>query len=368
MAGAIGRKRFLYDPSGDAVNTARRATSRLGTSSASATTAPAAGDEQRLTPGTRLVPEQRPSSDRRGPRPPGGTMYDRAISPSTQAKRRLWRMFGPRLNMFLKHYVLPLRRGRAHAPYEARAFFESWHRSLPAEVSDAETISPGSRSLDARFHYNQVENGIMEGLERLDPEPSGPPAVLDVGSGSGHWVDFYLEVVGASSVTAVELSNVAAESLRGKYAGQPVTVVAADIADPDVGLGGPYEIVNAIGVMFHIVEDERWEAALATLARHLRPGGILVVSGQFGLATRDVQFHGTDRFERWEDRNRGDGAVLVNKRIRSLRRWRAAARRAGLRVERVSRTRGSRTFRTPENNLLFLRRPSGETTDREHAV
>jgi hypothetical protein len=160
----------------------------------------------------------------------------------------------------------------------------------------------------------------------------------------------------------LEISRVAATALRTRHADAfDVSVITADVSDASVDLGGPYRIINAIGVMFHIVEDDRWLAAVTTLARHLEPGGLMIVGGQFGHITQNVQFHRTDRFSGWDERNEAKSAdvALVNKRIRSLRRWRQAAARAGLRVERVERTSNSRIFRTPENSLLFLRRPAG---------
>lgn len=269
-------------------------------------------------------------------------------------RRVIRRVLGPK---FVKHYVNPKRiRGR-QVSYDAKRFFESWHRALPASLSDADTIAPERGSFATRFHYNAVENSIIECL--AGHEFRHPLRVLDVGSGAGHWIDFYLEVFGAEEVVGLEISEPAVRALAERYADVPgVTIVEADVGDASFALEGEFEIVNAIGVMFHIVDDDRWERAAGALARRLAPGGVFVVGGQFGRVTQNVQFHRTDSFSSWEDfRSAPQGeTALVNKRIRSLRRWRRCAARAGLRVECLRRTRQSGSLQTPENNVLVLMR------------
>jgi len=256
---------------------------------------------------------------------------------------------------FVKHYVEPLRVRGIQAPFDAKRYFESWHRAS-GSLEDSETIAPGADPLRTAYHYNAVENAIMDCLAR-QRLPS-PLTVLDVGSGAGHWIDFYRRVFGASSVVGLELSALAVEGLQAKYAGQ----AEVEIAEGDVGAGGfslerRFGLVNAVGVMFHIVDDDRWERAVANLARQLEPGGLAVITGQFGHTTRNVQFHRRDDFSSWDEfRSPGSDVALVNKRIRSLRRWRACAATAGLEVVRRQRTQVSRAIPTPENNVLILQR------------
>jgi SAM-dependent methyltransferase len=279
--------------------------------------------------------------------------------------RPLRRVLAPK---FVKHYIKPRRMRGTPVPYDAKRFFESWHRASPDSLSDAETIAHERSAVATRFHYNAVENAIIECLARR-PLPS-PLRVLDVGSGAGHWIDFYLKVFGASEVVALEISQPAVRALEARYRGAPrVRIVEADVSDAGFALGRRFDIVNAIGVMFHIVEDNRWERAVIELARHLAPGGALVVSGQFGLVTQNVQFHRTDEFSSWDEfRAARSEHALVNKRIRSLRAWKRCARRAGLRIARVERTRQSRRLETPENNVLLLTAvsvPTGPPASRE---
>jgi SAM-dependent methyltransferase len=139
-----------------------------------------------------------------------------------------------------------------------------------------------------------------------------------------------------------------------------VTVVNADVCDP-LPIEGSFDVVNAIGVMFHIVEDERWERAVANLAGRLAPDGVMIVGGQFGPVTHDVGF----RRPRGDGSGAGRGGAEVLKRLRSRRRWQRCAAQAGLHQVRYVRTRKSREIDAPESNLLvFGRRDPGSRAAR----
>src|SRR5207237_8170227 len=141
-----------------------------------------------------------------------------------------------------------------------------------------------------------------------------------------------------------------AERLRAKYAGiDGVAIEHGDISDPAFRLERKFDVVNAIGVVFHIVDDARWLQALVNLRKLLTHDGVLVVGGEFGWLTQHVQFHSSDAFDSLEDMRRPFGAqVRINKRIRSLARWKKAARAAGLRVKLLVRTANVAEIVTPE--------------------
>jgi SAM-dependent methyltransferase len=250
--------------------------------------------------------------------------------------RAVRHVLGPR---FVRHYL-------ARRPVDPPSRGEDVQsHQLAATLSDAATIKAGFPPLRARYHYNGVENSILEYV--IQHPLRQPVRVLDVGSGAGHWIDFYRDVLGAEHVTGLELNPAVAEALGRKYEGDPaVSMHQADIVDP-LPVAGPFSVVNAIGVMFHIVEDERWEIAVGNLARALEPGGVLIVGGQFGPFSHDVGFRaGQDA-----------GGVEVFKRLRSRKRWRSVAEQAGLRHEAYVRTRRTRYFDLPEANLMVFRRP-----------
>jgi hypothetical protein len=72
--------------------------------------------------------------------------------------------------------------------------------------------------------------------------------------------------LGASRICALDISHVCVANLRSRYANVPgISVQQGDIAQGGFRLDQRFDLVNAIGVMFHIVDDELWLRALANL-------------------------------------------------------------------------------------------------------
>ena len=265
----------------------------------------------------------------------------------------------------------------AEVPCDERVYFESFYKAnVRGRPEDRMTIGIVAEP-EARFHYNALENSLLRAFARVQPVARGATVEawrmfqqraelrhLDIGSGTGHWVDFFRDVYLVASSTAVEVVPHMADHLRAKYSGQRVEVVEANVAEPEfaaLDLGGDFDLISAIGVMFHIVDDARWAQAVHHLAARLKPGGVWAVGGDFGAETRNVQFHKTDHFSTWREHSRAagePGVVRVNKRVRALSRWLEVTAQAGLEVVDLVRSDSDAAFSTPENDVLLLRRPA----------
>ena len=96
--------------------------------------------------------------------------------------------------------------------------------------------------------------------------------------------------------------------------------------------------------MFHIVNDAEWSATIAAVSQVLRPGGVFIVGGHFGLWDGlDVQV---------------DASRASTKRLRSARHWKKELRLNGFRRFRRLRNRAYLRLDTtlPENDLLLARK------------
>jgi SAM-dependent methyltransferase len=192
---------------------------------------------------------------------------------------------------FLKAYVYPLTVRGKRVRYKAVDFADSYYRSAAGDgYTDRITISPDVDPLHSEYHYNATENSIIRAMVRF-PAPRSP-AVLDIGSGAGHWIDFWRGTCGASAVCGLELSNECSSALVAKYAQTPeVSIIRGDIADKNLRLGLKFDVINAIGVIFHIVDDVLWHQALENMRQLLSDSGVIVIGGYFGFITADTQFH-----------------------------------------------------------------------------
>ncbi len=105
-------------------------------------------------------------------------------------------------------------------------------------------------------------------------------SVLDVGSGTGFYLDRWREL-GATPIVATDLTAVAVKRLRASH---PDT----DAARFELGSDPPEELrtrrfgaISAMEVVFHLLDDARYRRAFVTLYELLEPAGVLVFSENF---------------------------------------------------------------------------------------
>jgi SAM-dependent methyltransferase len=105
--------------------------------------------------------------------------------------------------------------------------------------------------------------------------------VLDVGSGTGMYVELWKRV-GAAEVVASDFSEVAVDNLHSRFPADQV--VQLDITDqdrPTVLYDRRFDVVSAMDMLFHIVDDDAYERAIDNLVELLNPGGFLVFTENF---------------------------------------------------------------------------------------
>jgi SAM-dependent methyltransferase len=103
--------------------------------------------------------------------------------------------------------------------------------------------------------------------------------VLDVGCGSGFYIDRWLEA-GVRDVSGCDITDASVERMAALYPGHDFARFELGADDPSA-LGEPFDAVSAFDVLFHIVDDHRFEKAIETLAALVRPGGLVVFSDNF---------------------------------------------------------------------------------------
>jgi SAM-dependent methyltransferase len=103
--------------------------------------------------------------------------------------------------------------------------------------------------------------------------------ILDVGSGTGFYMDRWREL-GAEKVSGLDFASAATEGLKRKYPG--CNIYQLDIGE-DIKEIKPraFDVVSAFDVLFHIVDDGKYEKAIRNIFSLLRPGGLFVFSDNF---------------------------------------------------------------------------------------
>jgi SAM-dependent methyltransferase len=112
--------------------------------------------------------------------------------------------------------------------------------------------------------------------------------VLDVGSGTGFYLDRWRHV-GAAEVVGLDLTEAAVGKLRERF--PDLTIELGDITDGVATLAPEsFDVISAMDVLFHIVDHERFARALRSIAALLKPGGVFVWS--------DLFLHGPEMVDR----------------------------------------------------------------------
>jgi SAM-dependent methyltransferase len=117
--------------------------------------------------------------------------------------------------------------------------------------------------------------------------------VLDVGAGTGFYIQLWGQL-GVASVTGADLTSVAVARLRKRFPGNEF--LQLDIGAPlDDCLLRSFDIVSALDVLFHIVNDDRYRAAISNIHSLLRPGGWFIFSDQLLHSPTRRAMHQVDR-------------------------------------------------------------------------
>src|SRR5712691_3717049 len=120
-------------------------------------------------------------------------------------------------------------------------------------------------------------------------------SVLDIGSGTGIWLDFWHRH-GASSVAGLDFAQPSTERLRKQFTND--LIVQSDVSVVPLSLPDTmhFDVVSAFDVLLHVVDPDSFRRAIANLAHHCKPGGWLMISdpilhGMGYIPTRSYAVH-----------------------------------------------------------------------------
>lgn len=130
-----------------------------------------------------------------------------------------------------------------------------------------------------RWMYRVRRRVFLSEIRALDVDLRGLN-VLDVGSGTGFYLDLWRSL-GVGSIVGSDISDFSVERLRGKY--PEISIVRFDVTKPLEAeeFNTRFDVITAFDVLFHIVDDEKYRRAFASISRLLTPGGYFIFSENF---------------------------------------------------------------------------------------
>ncbi len=102
--------------------------------------------------------------------------------------------------------------------------------------------------------------------------------ILDIGSGYGYYIDYYLEK-SPLSISGVDITNASVNYLRFKF--PELTFYKYDISEPADIFYEKFDFISAISVLIHIVDDRRFVAAVKNACGLLSEGGHLLITDSY---------------------------------------------------------------------------------------
>jgi SAM-dependent methyltransferase len=168
---------------------------------------------------------------------------------------------------------------------------EYWNNRLTRDFSLA-----GVGFLGLGLEYNKwLYRARLRALARLLKEHGidpGKKRILDIGVGTGFYLDFW-EKTGAKAIVGLDVSEKSIAELKAKY--RYHKFVKQDISEPGILGGEKYDIITAFDVLFHIVDEVKFEEALKNIRNWSHNTTKIIVSDSFLRKSRSPAFYEKDR-------------------------------------------------------------------------
>lgn len=127
-------------------------------------------------------------------------------------------------------------------------------------------------------------------IGRIDPHGKD---LLDIGVGTGFYVDYWKKR-GIKSATGVDITEKSTSRLRAKY--PEYEFIKADISSKQLPLlNRKFDIITTFDVLFHIVEEDKFNQALDNIANLSHRDTKILVTDSFLKESRTPVFHEYDR-------------------------------------------------------------------------
>jgi len=192
--------------------------------------------------------------------------------------------------------------------YDPVAYWQERYR-------EANLHSSGHRDLPEKYNlwlYKRKRQVLRRALRDVGCPIAGA-RVLEVGVGTGAYVEFF-RAAGAARFVGTDIVPHAVSLLRQRYSG--AEFIERDVTEPGLReVVGEFDLVAALDVFYHVVDDRKLVSALGNVAEVLAPNGLLAIHDVF--LHRSSEDHGYIRWrslQDWECLLASANLVVVDRR------------------------------------------------------
>jgi SAM-dependent methyltransferase len=128
--------------------------------------------------------------------------------------------------------------------------------------------------------------------------------VLDIGSGTGFYIKLWKEMK-VKAISGSDMTEVSVEHLRKEFPSN--SFYRFDIGEQlPAEMPHQFDVISAFDVLFHIVDDAKFERAVVNISSLLKPGGLFCLTDSF-------LHHATERSTHHVSRSLEDVQGILNK-------------------------------------------------------
>lgn len=135
--------------------------------------------------------------------------------------------------------------------------------------------------------YRRKKERLVQGLRKAGFDPKGA-SVLEIATGTGVYVEMWKKL-GIARLAGIDISQNATDALTRRF--PEYSFIKRDLSEPGLATvtGTGFDLVTAVDMLYHIVNDKDFPVALGNLAEACRPGGYFAIH-DFFMQHRQVDF------------------------------------------------------------------------------
>ena len=166
-----------------------------------------------------------------------------------------------------------------------------WENRLSSQIDLRGT---GHRGFDLEYNrwFYLAQADSLDMLLKQNQIVLQEMSVIDIGSGIGFYIDF-IKKRGASKIVGVDISQTSIDYLKTNF--PDCDFYKADISEIDLKLPGKYDVLIAISILFHIVDDMKFAQAIQNIGNLIKPRGFAILSDTFSQPLFNLAPHVTFR-------------------------------------------------------------------------
>ncbi|MDB5049854.1 MAG: class SAM-dependent methyltransferase [Fibrobacteres bacterium] len=135
--------------------------------------------------------------------------------------------------------------------------------------------------------YRRKKERLLQGLYKAGFDPKGA-SILEIAAGTGVYVEMW-KSLGVGSLSGIDISQNATDALAKRF--PEYSFHKRDLTEPGLAAltGKGHDLVTAVDMLYHVVDDKDFPTALSNLADSCRPGGFLAIH-DFFMHHRELDF------------------------------------------------------------------------------